>query len=170
MNHTLKFFSLSSLLLLAACSPSDKSSHSAGINSRQASATTQADLATCERIVSADLADETAHCFSYSPQFRQMIRGAYAATDEFGISLLNADHRFKTQDGTPEVKSVGPAFRENSGIRVPVVMQWPGNAPYTVTWILQRQGGNWLISDLVTSGHEHDNGSLLASLKSLKPR
>lgn len=165
--HTLSFLS-AGILALSACSSGRAKPEAVEAASAPVSHNDQVDLAACEQIVKADLADEFAQCSDYSPEFRQMIRGAYEAVDEFGISILNADHRYKTQDGKPNVKSIGPAFREDARVKVPVVMQWPGNAPYTVAWILERRGSSWLITDLITSGHEHDNGSLFASLRSLK--
>lgn len=125
------------------------------------------DLVACEQIVRNDLADESASCFNYSPEFRESIRRAYAAVDEFGISVLNADHRYKTQDGKPEVLSIGPALGNAGKIEVPVLMRWPGSSPYTVTWILGRAGVNWQVEDLLTAGHQFDNGSLLQSVKNL---
>lgn len=157
------------LLALSACSSGNLKSQAPETVSGLPSSGDQADLGVCEQIVKADLADETASFRNYSAELKQTIQHAYSEVDEFGLSILNADHRYKTQDGKPDVKSVGPAFRKDARVMVPVVMQWPGSAPYTVTWILEPQGGNWLITDLVTSGHEHDNGSLLTSLRSLKP-
>jgi hypothetical protein len=150
-------------LAIFGCTSANESSRSQTLPAAQS--IQLGDLVACDRIVRNDLVDEAALYPDYDPRLRTLLRRAYNTLDDTGLPVYNADHRYKSQDGAPPNVTVMPAVERSSNeIAVPVVMQWQGNPPYTVTWILRRSGGRWLIADLVTVGHGFDNGSLLAYL------
>ena len=159
-NKNYTALALASVLSITGCMTTGSSAPPKPSEQATASSSDPADLVVCEQIVRADLAEENGDLALYSPEFRQAIAQGYKTVDEFDISILNHDIRYLTTDGKPAIKSVGPAFHTENKVKVPVKMQWDSDPPYTNTWVLVQSGSTWLITDLFTSGHGYNNGSL----------
>ena len=100
----------------------------------------------------------------YAPDFRKLILLGIASTDDDPLPYLNYDFVYETQDTNPKVLKIGPAAIRGAQINVPVVMQQGKNRPFTKTWIFVRIKDRWMVSDILTSGHEFSDGSLAAKL------
>ena len=100
----------------------------------------------------------------YAPDFRNLIFLGIQSTDEDPLPFLNYDFVYETQDSNPKVLKIGPATIQVGQISVPVAMQHTGSKPFTKTWIFSRVNDRWMVTDIVTAGHEFNNGSLADKL------
>jgi hypothetical protein len=100
----------------------------------------------------------------YTPEFCRLIKLGIASTDEDPLPYLNYDFIYETQDSNPQILKTGPGVIKGEQIFVPVVMQHPRNKPFTKQFVYSRINDRWLVSDILTSGHEFSDGSLASQL------
>jgi hypothetical protein len=126
------------------------------------------DVALCaqitQKIVSSSDRDELSLNTYYTPFFASLIKKG-CASGEGEAPYLNYDFIGETQDDSPKPISIGPGKIVGNTIHVPFIQAHTNSAPFTKTWVFVNQNGKWLASDILTSGREQGNGSMVADLK-----
>ena len=170
INRTAALVTSVGIFALLGCEITSDStgSNTAGTTSSVTTLINSSDVALCERITrkitSSSDRDELILNAYYTPTFASLIKKGCEAGDG-EAPYLNYDFIGETQDDSPKPISIGPGKIVGNTIHVPFIQAHINSTPFTKTWVFVNQNGKWLASDILTSGREQGNGSMVADLK-----
>lgn len=158
---------ISAALGVAVCKAADPTS-AGGLSMGSTAASSGKDIAACEQhtkdFLSSDYVGNKAVAarFFTKPFARLWIWASNPPEGE--VIWWGCDPILETQDSEPKLVSFGPGVADGAKVLVPVVYQHRGNPPFTKTFVFVKEGDEWRVSDILTTGLPSGSGSEAAKI------